>query len=286
MRRWLQVAAASARFVSERPALWLPGALAWVSSVGWIPLLVAVAHPPSDAELTFLGARIVTSGAWPWNAVLIGALATTVVVAAFVLVAAANVVLLGLVEQRAPSVAGAGRLLGIALIAAVPGTIAFVLLLAVAASVAPGAFNAPDARGGGVLGTIVGVAPVIVGLTIAVVLGAAFAAVAARTGGLRTASRRLALVGGAGWAQVVLGTAVHAAFLVLAALLLGVLWAPIGAELGVGGEIDVATALLLVGFVAIWLCLVLAGGALHAWSATTWSRLLAAGPPPMPQQRT
>ena len=43
--------------------------------------------------------------------------------------------------------------------------------------------------------------------------------------------------------------------------------------------------LLLVGFVAIWLCLVLAGGALHAWSAATWSRLLA-GPPPMPQQRT
>ena len=285
MRRWLNAAASSAQFVSERPALWLPGALAWVASVGWIPLLVAVAHPPSDAELTFLGARIVTSGAWPWNAVLIGVLATAVVVVAFALVAVANAALLGLVDGRPPMAGTAGRLLGIALIAAIPGTIIFVVLLAVAASVAPGAFNAPEDRGGPVLRTIVGVAPVIVGLAIAIVLGAAFAAVAARTRGIRSAGRRLALVGGAGWAQVVLGTLVHAAFLVLAALLLGVLWAPIGGELGIGGGIDIATALLLVGFVAIWLCLVLAGGALHAWSAATWSRLLA-GPPPMPQQRT
>jgi len=29
--------------------------------------------------------------------------------------------------------------------------------------------------------------------------------------------------------------------------------------------------LLLVGFVAIWLCLVAAGGALHGWAATWWS---------------
>lgn len=285
MRRWLNAAAASAQFVLERPALWLPGALAWVSSVGWIPLLVAVAHPPSDAELTFLGARIVTSGAWPWNVALIGMLAAAVVVAAFAVVAVANAVLLGLVEGRPPASGTAGRLLGTALIAAIPGTIIFVVLLAVAASVAPGAFNAPEDRGGPVLRTIIGVAPVIVGLAIAVVLGAAFAAVAARTRGIRSAGRRLALVGGAGWAQVILGTLVNAAFLLVAALLLGVLWAPIGGELGIGGGIDIATALLLVGFVAIWLCLVLAGGALHAWSAATWSRLLA-GPSPMPQQRT
>jgi hypothetical protein len=38
--------------------------------------------------------------------------------------------------------------------------------------------------------------------------------------------------------------------------------------------------------VAIWLCLVLAGGALHAWSATTWSRLLATGARPNDRWRT
>ena len=286
MRRWLSVASASARLVSEWPALWLPGALAWVVSVGWIPLLVAVARPPSEAELTFLGARIVTSGAWPWNAVVIVVLAATVVLAAFAVVASANAVLIGLVEERSASGTDALRLLRVALAAAVPGAIVLVLLLAVAASVAPGAFNAPEAEGGGpVLSMVVSLAPIVIGLAAAVVLGAAFAAVASRTGGLRTARPGLARLGAAGGAQVLWGTAIHVAFLLLAGLLLGVLWAPIGAQLAAGGNIDLATGLLLVGFVAIWLCLVLVGGALHAWSATTWSRLLAAGPRSMPPQR-
>src|SRR5687768_16119278 len=118
MRQWLAIASASARLVSDRPALWLPGALAWVASIGWIPLLFAVASWPSDAELTFLGARIWTSGAWPWNAVVIVALIAVVVLAAFVLVASANAVLLDLLGQRAASVASAARLLRIALVAA------------------------------------------------------------------------------------------------------------------------------------------------------------------------
>ena len=50
MRPWLTAAAESARIVADRPDLWLAGALAWVTSVGWIPLLlgpvsVAVIRP-------------------------------------------------------------------------------------------------------------------------------------------------------------------------------------------------------------------------------------------------
>jgi len=286
MRRWLSSASASARLVSEWPALWLPGALAWVVSIGWIPLLVAVARPPSQAELTFLGARIVTSGAWPWNAVVIVALVATVVLAAFTVVASANAVLIGLVEERTASTADALRLLRIALAAAVPGAVVLVLLLVIAASVAPGAFNAPEAEGGGpVLSMVVSLAPIVIGLASVILLGAAFAAVASRTDGLRTAWRGLVRLGAAGWAQALCGTGVHAVFLLLAGLLLVVLWAPIGAQLAVGGDLDLATGLLLVGFVAIWLCLVLLGGALHAWSAATWSRLLATGPRSMPPQR-
>ncbi len=286
MRRWLSSASASARLVSEWPALWLPGALAWVASVGWIPLLVAVARPPSQAELTFLGARIVTSGAWPWNAVVIVALVATVVLAAFTVVASANAVLIGLVEERTASTTDALRLLRIALAAAVPGVVVLVVLLVVAAAVAPGVFNAPEAEGGGpVLSMVVSLAPIVIGLAAVILLGAALAAVASRTDGLRTAWRGLVRLGAAGWAQALCGTVVHAAFLLLAGLLLGVLWAPIGAQLAVGGDFDFATGLLLVGFVAIWLCLVLLGGALHAWSAATWSRLLATGPRSMPPQR-
>jgi hypothetical protein len=85
---------------------------------------------------------------------------------------------------------------------------------------------------------------------------------------------------------VLIGTVISAAYALVAALLLGVLWAPIEAELGARGDFAFATALLLVGFVAIWLCLVVAGGALHAWSATTWSRLIAAGPRPIHPRRS
>jgi hypothetical protein len=66
------------------------------------------------------------------------------------------------------------------------------------------------------------------------------------------------------------------AFAGLAALLLRVLWAPIEERLALNG-IDPAAMLLLVGFVAIWLCLVLAGGALHAWGSVSWTGVLGAG---------
>jgi hypothetical protein len=56
-------------------------------------------------------------------------------------------------------------------------------------------------------------------------------------------------------------------------ILLRVLWAPIDARLADDG-FGFAAVLLLVGFVAIWLCLVLAGGALHAWGSVSWTRLL------------
>ena len=64
-------------------------------------------------------------------------------------------------------------------------------------------------------------------------------------------------------------------YLVVARVLLRVLWAPIEARLS-GEGFGIAVVLLLVGFVAIWLCLVLAGGALHAWGSVSWTRLLEA----------
>ncbi|HVQ24491.1 MAG TPA: hypothetical protein VMV01_04915, partial [Planctomycetota bacterium] len=69
MRRWLNASVPAASRVADHSSLWLPGALAWMMTVGWIALIVGVARPPSDADLTFFGARIFTSGAWPWNGV-------------------------------------------------------------------------------------------------------------------------------------------------------------------------------------------------------------------------
>jgi len=62
----------------------------------------------------------------------------------------------------------------------------------------------------------------------------------------------------------------------LALALLRVLWAPISVELAAGQLVSPQALLLLVGFVAIWLALVLVFGALHAWVSTLWSLELAA----------
>ena len=67
------------------------------------------------------------------------------------------------------------------------------------------------------------------------------------------------------------------AYLVIATILMRVLWAPIAELIEGGAAIDLATILLLVGFVAIWLCLVLGGGAVHAWGSMTATLLLGGG---------
>lgn len=283
MREWRRAAGASLGQVSERPELWLPGALAWLVTIGWIPLVAAVAQAPSVAELTFLGARIVTSGAWPWNAVLIGAVAALLVIVAFMVVAAANAILVALIEGRRASTRDAATMLAINAVAALPAVVlAAVTLLAVSA-IAPREFNAPEPAGGPILRTISSLVPYLAAFGVACVVGGALAAVAGRlalrpgpglAGALRSATGLTLHAPLA--SQGLLSSVLQVLFLAFSALLLIVLWAPIGGQLERSGEIEPGIGLLLVGFVAIWLCLVLAGGALQAWSAATWSRLVAA----------
>ena len=287
MRRWRDAAAASVRVVSERGELWLPGALAWVASVGWIPFVIAVAQPPSVAELTFLGARIVTSGAWPWNAVLIGAIGIALVLLAFALTAAANAVLIALLARRAPNASATLAASSRSTLSwQFPAMLSSLVVLMALVAIAPREFNAPDPAGGPVLRTALRLTPYLVLLLVTAAVGAALAAVAGRL----AVDRRLRLGEAIRAAPAVAlqpPIATHAlaaflgqlVFLGFCALLLGVLWAPIGAQLAVGDGFDIATGFLLLGFVAIWLCLVMAGGALHAWSAATWSRLLATDAP-------
>ena len=61
------------------------------------------------------------------------------------------------------------------------------------------------------------------------------------------------------------------AWLVLTWGLLRILWIPIGRQAESGALLAPASVALLVGFVAIWLCLVAGAGVLHAWSSTWWS---------------
>ncbi|MEP7081938.1 MAG: hypothetical protein ABI841_03060, partial [Chloroflexota bacterium] len=121
-----------------------------------------------------------------------------------------------------------------------------------------------------------------------VVIAGAWAAAArvlivARRASLRSAlSGAIPVLAGGGAASAihsVIAPTARLAYLGVATLMLGVLWAPIGAQLASGAGFGAAQGALLVGFVATWLCLVLGGGALHAWGSVSWRRVLAVRSP-------
>jgi hypothetical protein len=151
--------------------------------------------------------------------------------------------------------------------------------------VAPAEFGAPDLGGPLILRIASHLAPLLVLLGAVILVGQATGAAALRHAvgpgalpigaALRTGLRdlvshpfrRLGLALGAMLADFLA--------LALAWALLRVLWAPISVELAAGQLVSAQALLLLVGFVAIWLALVLAFGALHAWVSTLWSLELA-----------
>jgi hypothetical protein len=283
MRAWSHAVAGAAAHVSDRPSLWVTGGLAWVLTSGWLALVIGVGRPPTLAELTFFGAGVFTSGAWPWNLGAILSAVIAVVVGAATLVAMADAVLL---RPEAAWPKDVGRILLVTLACAIPAALTLVALGFGIAAVAPVEFNSPQDGGGTLLRIAVRVAPLVIAFVLAVAAGSAVHAAAVRrlvrgssvARALRDAPRDLA---GAGWtavAQAAFTTVVGIGGLVAAALMLRVLWAPIGLRLGDGG-FDPAAAFLLVGFVAIWLCLVLGGGALHAWGSVSWRRILAVRSP-------
>lgn len=279
MRRWASRAASAADDVSRRPELWLPGALAWAATAGWIAMIIGVGRAPSIAELTFAGAGFYTSGAWPWNVVVIGVAALLTLGLASVLVSLAEGFL---VPPGRPSGRTVARTAALGLVCSVPALAALLALAAAAFVVAPAEFNAPQNAGGPVLRTAARLAPLIVAVVVAVIAGAAAHAASSRRAAthrigeaLRGVPADLARTGAAALIQPIAAFVARIAYIVLAATFLRVLWGPIAERLAAEG-IDAAVMLLLVGFVAIWLCLVLAGGALHAWGSLTWTRVLGA----------
>ena len=280
MRAWWRAAAHAADVVASDPAMWLPGALAWALTLGWVPLVVAVAAPPSVADLTFLGAGIYTSGAWPWNAIIAAAGAALVASTAVVLTALAEAALVAW-PRRAPTLGEVLRVAAIGIVTSAPAVVATAAAGTLFVIVALDEFTSPG-LGDPLLRTIGRLAPFGLALLVAWVVGGTVHAAAIRAvvrGGSRVAEALSGAPGRlrhAGW-PVVLGAVASLVarllFLSVSALLLSVLWRSIDARLAVGG-MDAALVPLLVGFVAIWLCLVLGGGALHAWASLTWTLVL------------
>ena len=70
---------------------------------------------------------------------------------------------------------------------------------------------------------------------------------------------------------------VDAVSLLFTLALLRVLWAPIGTAIADGRLLSPAALLLLLGFVTIWLALLLVAGALHVAVSAWWAMELARG---------
>jgi hypothetical protein len=274
-------AIAAARIAAERSELWLPGALSWITFLGWLPFVASVPGPPDEAQLTFFGAGLVTSGAWPFNAIAIGIVLVCLVVAAFGLGALGEATLR---SELAPSATSrrwsiVRRLLAVRLLAAGPAAVGTVALLVGLAAVAPAEFSSPDIGGNVVIRIAERVAPLAVVALLLLLASQALAAAAERTrlaGGsaLESLAAGVRRLRDRPWAAlaVVLGSfGIRVAYLVGAGLLVSVLWSPIEALLAAGFGLDPGTALLLVVFVAVWLCLVVGGGVLQAWSSIWWT---------------
>jgi hypothetical protein len=281
------VAAEALRTVSDRPQLWVAGGLGWAATVAPIALLVAVVPVPSISDLTFIGSRAFVSSIWPWNVIGLGGAALAMVAAAMALVTLADAGLRGNRVVGAPAIVL--RAFAVTLVTTLP-TVAFVAVAGLAAAgVARDEFVSPSAADGGpIVQTVLRLSPLLALVVVAGIASGAYAA-AARVavmdrgaGVARAMASAPTMIARGGWAaatQIGVAVLARAVYLVLATLLLAVLWAPIGAELQAGAEFDAPLGALLVGFVAIWICLVLGGGALHAWGSMTWTALLVGSPP-------
>jgi hypothetical protein len=285
---WLARAAAAAQRAGERPDLWLFGALAWLPVVGWLPLIVAVARPVSIADLAFLGAELYGSGSYPWNVLLLSLAGAVGVITACLLAAAGQTgVLRGLADgadersDARPWSLDLATAFGWSVMASLPLALALAVTGLGFVAIAPDEFTAPASSGPLALRLVLRLAPflLLTGAALLVSLGIGAAGIRRMLGGpnesigsaLRGALRFLLRHPARLLGSALAVAAVNGAVLAGELALLRVLYAPIGGDLDAGGLLMPGTIGLLLAFVAIWLTLLLAGGALHTWSSAWWN---------------
>ena len=286
---WLRNAGAAARITADRGDLWLPGALGALTYLAWLPLVLTVAAAPRTSDLAFLGASLFSSDLFPLNVLLIATVAALGVLIACLLAAFAEASLLRAAGLGTPGRTTTQELeasFSVMLVAVLPAVAVAAALISGIAAVAPGEFGAPDLGVPLAVRIAIRLGPLLVALAVIAWLAQALGAVA-----IRRAVGPVALPLGDALRSAVRDLAAHplrrlglalTSFLAdllavaLAVALLRVLWAPIGADLAAGQLVSPPALLLLVGFVAIWLAVTLAFGALHVWVSTWWSLELGA----------
>ena len=280
---WLGNAAAAARVASGHGELWLAGALGALPWLGWLPLVVTVGAFPRTSDLAFMGADLISSSLFPLNVILISIVAALAVLVACLIASLAEASLLRAQGLGTPDRSMAHEvevIFSVMLLGVLPAVAVGAALVSGVAAVAPAEFGAPDLGIPLAVRIALRLAPLLVAFTLLTLLGQSFAAVALRRA-IGPGARPLGDAAKAALRELLhrpirrIGLAVSALVtdllaLVLAVALLRVLWAPIGADLG-GDLVSPTALLLLVGFVAIWLAVILAFGALHVLFSTWWS---------------
>jgi hypothetical protein len=281
---WFRHGAVAARLAADRGDLWLPGALGALTYLAWLPLVVTVGAAPRTSDLAFLGAGLLSSELFPLNVFLIATVAALGVLVACLIAALAEASLL-----RGTGLGTPGRSMtrelevafSVIMVAALPAVAVGAALISGIAAVGPAEFGAPDLGVPLALRIALRLAPLLAAFALLAWLGQAFGAVALR----RAVGLNALPVGEAVKAAMrdlirhplrPLGLALTSFLtdllaVALAVALLHALWAPIAAELAGGQLVSPVALLLLVGFVATWLVVILAFGALHVWFSCWWS---------------
>jgi hypothetical protein len=288
MLAWLRHGASAAQIAGDRADLWPAGALAWLAYIGWLPLIMVVARPDPNGLAAF-GVSIYTSGAFPGNVIVLAA-AVVAAFAALSLLAAIGEVSL----QRSAGPAEAGRptfaratltAFSVMLASSLPAAVALGLLLRGLIAVAPAEFQSPDIHTPILVRLAVDLLPYLVAFVLVLLIVQAFAGIAIRRAQVEPDGLVAAILAASAhdllrrpWSRLgVAGSALLLDLLSAVATyaLLRVLWSPIAVALDAGRLAAPDTLLLLLGFVAIWLALLLAAGAVHVAISAWWAMELA-----------
>ena len=142
---------AAAWVASDHADLWLPAALTVVSTIGWLPFLLAVVQFPSDGDLAFFASSVVLSPSFPLNVVLPAVALVCAVLVASLVSATGGAVLLRAIDRmrgagtpRRSIDEEAARAWLIGWAGLVPALIVAVALVLVAVGIAPGEYQSPD----------------------------------------------------------------------------------------------------------------------------------------------
>lgn len=275
MRDWLREGLAAARIAAYRTELWIPGAIVSFAFAGWVVFLAVVASPADENDVMFLGIRLAASPWWPWNLVALVAAVLSGIGTMLLAIAFGEVALqMGLSDARRVeipvSVPRAMAALGVAG-ASVAIAAAFLGWLASPAFVE--AWTEPDPATPYLVRVAAAGFPALLALAAVAVPAQAFGAVALRRpwrDALVTLGRRAHRL----IPQAALTTALFLVAQLATALVLDSLWRPLSGRLAAGWLSEPSTPILLLGFVWIWLVLVILAGVIQAWIAAWWNREL------------